>query len=107
MGKDEQLRVENKTLRVQLQDALGENAILRQKLNALAQRIFGKKSEHLDGNQMEMLLCGIEGSLESQQDQEDSDQEPATKSRKPFMVFKPFERLRIWKLLRRFSFPIL
>jgi hypothetical protein len=41
MGKDEQI----KTLRRQLQDALAENIILRQKIDALAQRIFGKKSE--------------------------------------------------------------
>jgi len=83
MGEDKQLQKENKTLRRLLQDALAENAILRQEIDALAQRIFGKKSEQLDANQLEMLLSGIESSPESQEDQEESNQEPATKSRKP------------------------
>lgn len=35
-----------------------ENALLRQKLDALAQRIFGKKSEQLDSQQLTLLLSG-------------------------------------------------
>ena len=35
-----------------------ENALLRQKLDALAQRFFGKKSEQLDSKQLMLLLGG-------------------------------------------------
>jgi hypothetical protein len=52
MDKDEH----TKTLRRQLQDALAESVVLHQKIDALAQRIFGIKSEQLDANQLEMLL---------------------------------------------------
>ena len=83
MGEDKQLQKENKTLRRQLQDALAENAILRQKIDALAQRIFGKKSEQLDANQLEMLLSGMESQAKAPDKEEDSDEESATKSRKP------------------------
>ncbi|NJN05529.1 MAG: hypothetical protein HC814_02795 [Rhodobacteraceae bacterium] len=33
-----------------------ENELLRQKLDLLARRIFGRKSEQLDSNQLEFLL---------------------------------------------------
>ena len=33
-----------------------ENALLRQKLDALARRFFGKKSEQLNAGQLELLL---------------------------------------------------
>jgi hypothetical protein len=74
---DKQLQKENKALRGQLQDALAENAILRQKIDALAQRIFGKKSEQLDANQLEMLLSGMESQAKAPEKEEDSDEEPA------------------------------
>lgn len=35
-----------------------ENSLLRQKLDALAQRFFGKKSEQLDSKQLTLLLSG-------------------------------------------------
>ncbi len=62
----ELLQVENQALRQQLaslQQALeqlrGENSILRQKLDALARRIFGKKSEQLDPAQLQLLMSGL------------------------------------------------
>ena len=36
-----------------------ENSLLRQKLDALAQRFFGKKSEQLDSKQLTLLLSGV------------------------------------------------
>ena len=40
----------------QLEEALLENKFLRAKLDALARRIFGKKSEQLSEAQMQLLL---------------------------------------------------
>jgi transposase len=46
-----------------LQEALDqarlENTLLRQKLDALARRLFGKKSEQLDSAQLQLLLSGL------------------------------------------------
>ena len=42
-----------------LEDSRRENTILRQKLDALARRFFGKKSEQLSAAQMELLLSGL------------------------------------------------
>jgi len=42
-----------------LQQARIENTLLRQKLDALARRIFGKKSEQLDATQLQLLLSGL------------------------------------------------
>ena len=60
------LQQENASLRAQLEhrdQALGqartEITLLRQKLDALAQRIFGKKSEQLDSAQLQLLLQGL------------------------------------------------
>lgn len=48
---------------VSLQQALEqsriENTLLRQKLDALARRLFGKKSEQLDAAQLQLLLSGL------------------------------------------------
>jgi transposase len=57
-----------------LQEALEasrqENRILRQKLDALARRFFGKKSEQLNAAQMELLLSGLgEGNEESPEEE--------------------------------------
>jgi transposase len=38
-----------------------ENTVLRQKLDALARRFFGKKSEQLNAAQLELLLQGLTG----------------------------------------------
>jgi transposase len=42
-----------------LEESRRENTILRQKLDALARRFFGKKSEQLNAAQMELLLQGL------------------------------------------------
>jgi transposase len=42
-----------------LEHSQRENAILRQKLDALAKRFFGKKSEQLNSAQLELLLSGL------------------------------------------------
>jgi len=48
-----------------LEQARCENTLLRQKLDALARRFFGKKSEQLDATQLELLLRGLsDGSAE-------------------------------------------
>lgn len=41
-----------------LEQARIENTLLRQKLDALARRVFGKKSEQLDAAQLQLLLQG-------------------------------------------------
>jgi transposase len=52
-----------------------ENTLLRQKLDALARRFFGKKSEQLDAAQLELLLSGLaDGSIELK---EEEDEPPA------------------------------
>ena len=49
-----------------LEQSRRENTILRQKLDALARRFFGKKSEQLDAAQLELLLRGLtDGSEEA------------------------------------------
>lgn len=40
-----------------------ENTLLRQKLDALARRIFGKRSEQLDAAQLQLLLSGLTQSI--------------------------------------------
>ncbi len=58
-----------------------ENTILRQKLDALARRFFGKKSEQLDAAQLELLLSGLaDGSLELSEEEEEPEP-PASRRR--------------------------
>lgn len=53
-------------LQKSLEDSRRENTLLRQKLDALAQRFFGKKSEQLDSQQLTLLLSGLnEASVEA------------------------------------------
>jgi predicted RNase H-like nuclease (RuvC/YqgF family) len=49
---DASLQAENAALRQQLEQARREITVLRQKLDALARRFFGKKSEQLDAAQL-------------------------------------------------------
>ena len=50
-----------------LEESRRENTVLRQKLDALARRFFGKKSEQLSAAQMELLLGGLlEGTVSSE-----------------------------------------
>ena len=70
---------------VQTQHALEasrrENAILRQKLDALARRFFGKKSEHLNAAQLELLLSGLtEDTVELTEEEEPPAARPPRRS---------------------------
>ena len=56
------LREENAALRQQLEASRLEALLLRQKLDALARRYFGKKSEQLNAAQLELLMVGLEES---------------------------------------------
>ena len=47
------------TLQAALEQAQQENGLLRQKLDALARRFFGAKSEQLDPAQLQLLLSGL------------------------------------------------
>jgi transposase len=80
--KDKETQAEIESLRLQLQAALAENTLLRQKLDILARRIFGKKSEQLDAKQLEFLLGGIEGQAKPAEDEKDTEEEPEARSRK-------------------------
>lgn len=53
------LQEENASLRAALEHARTEITLLRQKLDALARRFFGKKSEQLDAAQLQLLLQGL------------------------------------------------
>jgi transposase len=48
-----------RTLQEALEQARIENTLLRQKLDALIRRYFGKKSEQLDAAQLQLLLSGL------------------------------------------------
>src|SRR5687767_6167831 len=54
------LREENAALRQQLEESRREALLLRQKIDALARRYFGKKSEQLSSAQLELLMVGLE-----------------------------------------------
>jgi transposase len=56
------LRQENAALRQDLDASRVEALLLRQKLDALARRYFGKKSEQLNASQLELLMVGLEES---------------------------------------------
>jgi transposase len=51
------------SLRQALEQSRRENTVLRQKLDALARRFFGKKSEQLSDAQLELLLSGLAGNI--------------------------------------------
>jgi len=53
-----------------LEQSRRENTVLRQKLDALARRFFGKKSEQLNAAQMELLLQGLVESALSEEKEE-------------------------------------
>jgi len=55
----ETLREQNAALQQSLAAARIENTLLRQKLDALARRIFGKKTEQLSAAQLQLLLSGL------------------------------------------------
>jgi transposase len=53
-----------------LEQSRRENTVLRQKLDALARRFFGQKSEQLNAAQMELLLQGLVESAVSEEKKE-------------------------------------
>ena len=60
-----ELREQVACLQEALEQSRRENTLLRQKLDALARRYFGKKSEQLNAAQLELLMSGLtEGSEE-------------------------------------------
>jgi transposase len=66
-----ELREQVAVLQEALEQSRRENTILRQKLDALARRFFGKKSEQLNAAQLELLLSGwAEGSVELSEEKE-------------------------------------
>src|SRR5512135_736561 len=66
-----ELREQVAMLQEALEQSRRENTLLRQKLDALARRFFGKKSEQLNAAQLELLLSGLgEESLEGSQEEE-------------------------------------
>jgi len=54
-----ELREQVAALQEALEQSRRENTILRQKLDALARRFFGQKSEQLSAAQLELLLSGL------------------------------------------------
>src|SRR5512142_28033 len=66
-----ELREQVASLQEALEQSRRENTLLRQKLDALARRFFGKKSEQLNAAQLELLLSGLtEGSVELSEEKE-------------------------------------
>ena len=66
-----ELREQVASLQEALEQSRRENTLLRQKLDALARRFFGKKSEQLNAAQLELLLSGLaEGSVELSDEKE-------------------------------------
>ena len=53
-----QLTKEIEALRAQLEAVTSENKLLREKVDLLVRRIFGKSGEQMDGNQLMLLLQG-------------------------------------------------
>lgn len=58
-AENQALREKNASLQQALEQVQRENFLLRQKLDALARRFFGKKTEQLDAAQLQFLLSGL------------------------------------------------
>ena len=56
LAENEQLREEVSQLSDTIARLAQENELLRQKVDALARKIFGKSSEQLDEQQLQLLL---------------------------------------------------
>ena len=76
----DQLKAENEKLRRSVASLTVEVAFLRQKLDALAKRYFGKKTEKLSPDQLQLLLSGLEQAQEEAQ--EEAEEPPAKPSKK-------------------------
>ena len=66
-----------------------ENALLRQKLDLLARRIFGRKSEQLNENQLEFLLGQLDQPASSSASADAAIPEAEPKPRRPSSPRKP------------------
>jgi transposase len=75
-----ELREQVASLQEALEQARRENTILRQKLDALARRFFGKKSEQLNAAQLELLLSGL---IESSAELTEEEPPPARPQSRP------------------------
>lgn len=85
------LRQQAASLRGTVEQLRRENTLLRQKLDSLARRFFGKKSEQLDAAQLELLLSGLaDGSLQTEEDEE----EPPSVAPTPRRAAQPSQRIR-------------
>lgn len=76
------LREQIASLKEALEQSRRENTLLRQKLDALARRFFGQKSEQLNAAQLELLLSGLsENSVDSAEAEEPPAAQPPRRSR--------------------------
>jgi transposase len=80
-----------------LEQSRRENTILRQKLDALARRFFGKKSEQLSSSQLELLLSGLgESSTEATEQEEEPPARPTpSRSRTGAQCIRTPENLEV------------
>jgi transposase len=78
------------SLQQALEQSRRENTVLRQKLDALARRLFGKKSEQLSDAQLELLLSGLSGNIVEMTPEE---KEPPARLAPPRSASQP-QRLR-------------
>jgi transposase len=86
------LEKQNKEIELQAQ----EIKLLRQKLDALARRIFGKSSEKLDRNQLELLLKLGGEDLTPGKSQASSDCDEEADPEHPVKKKRPFGRKERW-----------
>ena len=94
-----ELRAQVTGLQEALEQSRRENTLLRQKLDALARRFFGKKSEQLNAAQLELLLSGLaEGSVELSEEKEPPARPAPRHARPPPAVFAP---RTTWRLCAR------
>ena len=81
-------------LKEQLAQARMENELLRQKLDALAKRIFGKKSEQLSPDQLQLLFQEMEapGPAQGKGYGPQSSEEESARSQKTSVAARPRDR---------------
>jgi len=82
MNRSAQLQKDNQRLRAEVQRLRTENQLLQQKLDALAQRMFGRKSEQLNPAQLELLLAGVAQSADQTESHEQNEEPASARPRK-------------------------
>ncbi|MGD0259136.1 MAG: IS66 family transposase [Verrucomicrobiota bacterium] len=91
-----ELREQVASLQEALEQSRRENTILRQKLDALARRFFGKKSEQLNAAQLELLLSGLtEGSVELTEEEPPPARPQSRQSRRPTRRLRTPDNLEV------------